>query len=328
MKPFSLKMPPRRTNPDGETRRVGVELEFAAVSARDGSRQVQSLFGGTIEEEDPHRFHIRGTDLGDFVCELDSQYVHRPLRGDDSGIRAAFSDFEARLRALIGDVSAVLVPCEVVCPPVPIDELGRIETLVEALRAAGAEGTRSNPLYAFGAQLNPEIAEDSGEWIASVLKAYLLLSEWLREIMSIDPTRRIASFADPFPNPYVLSVVDPDYWPDRDRLIEDYLHANPTRNRELDLLPLFAFFDEEKVKALAPDPLIKKRPTFHYRLPDARFSEPDWGVTLEWNRWCVVEELAADRAKLDAMGRAYRANREQWISENWAIRASEWLLVS
>ena len=32
-----------------------------------------------------------------------------------------------------------------------------------------------------------------------MLKSYLLLSEWLRAVMVIDTTRRLVTFADPFP---------------------------------------------------------------------------------------------------------------------------------
>lgn len=334
-RPASLRLPPRQTNYEGARRRVGVELEFAAVSARAGAERVQALFGGTIEEEDPHRYHVKQTELGDFCCELDTRYAHRPADGAETdlgpgveeGLAPALNKFDARIRALVGDISAVVVPCEIVCPPVPIDKLRCLESLVENLTDAGAEGTRANPLYAFGAQLNPDIADRQGEWILSVFKAYLLLSDWLRAVMSIDPTRRLFAFADRFAAGYVAMVVDPAYWPSLERMIDDYLEANPTRNRELDMLPLFAWLDEPRVRSVVPDPRVKARPTFHYRLPDANFGEPDWGITAEWNRWCLVECLADEREKLDAMGKAYRANRDKWIPESWAIQASEWLLL-
>ena len=79
-----LRKPPRLNNLGGVERRVGIELEFAALSARDGASLVQSLFGGLIDEEDPHRFHITNTELGRFTSELDTQYAHRALgEGDE-----------------------------------------------------------------------------------------------------------------------------------------------------------------------------------------------------------------------------------------------------
>ena len=87
--------------------------------------------------------------------------------------------------------------------------------------------------------------------------------------------------------------------------IDDYLAANPTRNRDLDLLPLLHYFDETRVRAVLPNEKINGRPTFHYRLPDARVSDPGWSIAPDWNRWVCVERLAADRERLDAVGAAY-----------------------
>jgi hypothetical protein len=330
----SPRMPPILTNPEGKERRVGVELEFAAISACNGARLVQSVFGGSITEEDPHRFHIKDTELGSFTCELDTQYAHRAYgdsadmpRSDDS-LSKLLDDFRDEMRRIYGEISSIVVPCEIVCPPIALTRLTRLEELVKVLTEAGAEGTRISPFYAFGAQLNPEIASEDVGWLTSVLKAYLLASEWLRSIMQIDTTRRLVAFADPFPTSYVMKVVDPGYWPNRERLINDYLRDNPTRNRELDMLPLFAWLDPVQVRRAVPDPRVKPRPAFHYRLPDANIGEPDWGVMLEWNRWCVVEVLAERRETLNAMGSAYQTNLSRLFREDWAIRASEWLVLS
>ncbi|WP_049792606.1 amidoligase family protein [Polymorphum gilvum] len=330
----TMLKPPRTAGPDGKPRRIGVELEFAAISARDGARLVQALYGGSIAEEDPHRFFVRDTALGAFVCELDSQYVHAAPGENDA--TAAAGDpakeflfrFRAGFRKVLGDLSAYLVPCEIVCPPVSLDRLPEIETLVAALRDAGAESTRSSPLYAFAAQLNPEIASADADYLTAMLKAYLLLSDWLRAAIDLHATRRIAPFADPFPRAYAMKVVAPDYKPDLGTLMDDYLAANPTRNRELDLMPLFAWLDAERVQRAVHDPLIKARPTFHYRLPDSRLGEPDWGILLEWNRWCLVERLAENGALLAAMGEAYRRHHAAGTDGRWAIKASEWLLLS
>jgi hypothetical protein len=320
--------PPRREAYDGRERRVGVEIEFAAVSARQGAEIVKGLFGGRVREEDPHRFHVEGTEFGEFTVEIDTQYAHRPKGGSGGEGSELFEDFRAEMRRLFGDIGSVVLPCEVVCPPIPWHELGRLDALVEALREAGAEGTRSSPFYAFGAQLNPEIASEDPEHIASVLKAYLLLSPWLRAVMSLDVTRRLVAFADPFPDGYVRHVTAGSYRPDRTRLIEDYLEWNPTRNRELDMLPLFAWMEPELVEARVDDVRVKPRPTFHYRLPDADLGEVDWSLSLEWNRWLVVERLAGDAELLDRMGEAWARRRQGWLSDRWAMESTQWLLLS
>jgi hypothetical protein len=91
-------------------------------------------------------------------------------------------------------------------------------------------------------------------------------------------------------------VVAPDYWPDLDDLMDDYLAANPTRDRNLDLLPLFLLLDERRVRAQLLEEKISKRPVLHYRLPTARVGQAGWSIALNWwNRLVAVERLAVDR---------------------------------
>lgn len=274
---------------------------------------------------DPHLFQVRGTELGDFQCELDVQYAHKTKIDEDTG-PPILIDFADTLRQVIGDVSALVAPCEVVCPPVEISQLPRIDALRDALRRAGAAGTGEGLLYAFGAQLNPEIASRSAEYILSVLKAYMLLSDWLRFEIGVDPARWLLAFADPFPEAYLELVLERTYWPDIDTLIDNHLAYNATRNRELDLLPLFCWLDEERVRDAVDDPRIKPRPTFHYRLPNAHLEDPAWTIAGEWNRWCHVEYLAADRDNLDTACRAWLKNRERLFPLPWAEEVKPWLL--
>ena len=331
MSPESLDAaaPPVAQSWNDRPRRVGVEIEYAAVSAREGALLVSELFGGTVQEEDSHRFEITGTELGDFTCELDSQYAHRSKESDTSsdGEETFISRFQSEMRKIYGDVGAAVLPCEIVCPPVSYTLLPRLDRLVDALRKAGAAGTRSNPLYAFGAQLNPEIATRDSEWLLSVFKAYLLASPWLRAVMDIDVTRRVMAFADPFPASYAAKVVGNDYWPGIDDFISDYLEANPTRNRELDLLPLFAWIDDGLVRSQVHDARIKPRPTFHYRLPDANLDDPHWSITTEWRRWLAVERLASDREQLGRVAHAFQSHSADGLRSRWPLAFSELLLV-
>ena len=212
-----------------------------------------------------------------------------PEKPDERRRRDEWDDFIAELEAdlaeTVGDLGSLWMPVEIVAPPIAWSELGALDRLVESLRQSGAGGTRSGLLSAYGTQLNPEIASsETGELLAT-LRAFLLLSDWLREEIGVDLRRRFTPFIDPFPNAYRELVLDPAYAPDRHRLIDDYLAHNPTRNRELDLLPLFAFLEPERVRARLPREKIHARPTFHYRLPDTRLDLPDWSVGLEWERW-------------------------------------------
>lgn len=325
-----LRLPPRRENFEGKPRRVGVEIEFAAVSAERAAQRVAALYGGEAEREDSHRYHIKGTRLGDFLVELDTQYAHRTGGAQtigSTGFQGFMETFSEAMREIYGDLGSLVIPYEVVCPPIDVENLTELQGLILALREEGATGTGDNLLHAFGCQLNPDIATRDPEWILAVLKAEILLSDWLRSIISIDIARQILAFADPFPQTYVHMVLREDYWPDTGKLIDDYLLYNPTRNRELDMLPLFMWLDEARVRRSVPDKLVKSRPTFHYRLPDAKIREANWSLALEWNRWCVVERLAEDREMLAQMGKAYTENDLSILSEDWALRCTEWLML-
>ena len=153
------------------------------------------------------------------------------------------------------------------------------------------------------------------------LQAYLVLSRWLRASIDVDATRRLLPFVRPFPEAYVRKVLAADYRPDLHGLVADYLAANPTRFRELDLLPLFAYLVPEQYYATPADRLAKPRPAFHYRLPDSRVDDPSWGgVIEEWNRWVAVERLAADRERL---AEACREHLEAPPAGSWKERLRE-----
>lgn len=325
-----LKLPPRKLNHLGLARRVGVELEFAAVTAGKVATRIVGLYGGSIERDDAHRYRIEGTKFGRFVVELDSQYAHRqpgdnPIQG--TGLAAIMDGFRNTMRSLYGDLGSLVIPYEVVCPPIEIDRLTELEGLLAALREEGARGASDHVLHAFGAQLNPDISTRDPRWILAVLKAEILLSSWLRGVMSIAFARRLLSFVDPFPLAYARKILDPEYWPDTATMIDDYIDHNPTRNRELDMLPLFMWLDEERVRARVAPGLVRPRPTFHCRLPNANISEPMWSLTLEWNRWLVVERLADRPDLLAEMGPAYIANTQSFLPADWALMSSEWLIV-
>ena len=286
-------LPPSAANPSGEPRRVGVEIEYTGPGCLETAELVRELFGGTIERRDDHRYEVTGSRLGAFRIELDMSAAH-PKEEESSSL--------APVRSVIGSVGSLVMPFEIVTPPMRIDELGEIDELVRRLRTLGARGTERSPLYAFGLHLNPEVASFDGGRLVDVMKAFALLAPWLRSVVGVDLSRRLAPFIQPWPEAYVGRLVDPAYRPRLPELIEDYLAANPTRNRELDLFPLFAWLDRDRVLPRDPAGLVKPRPTWHYRLPDSRVDRADWGIVADWNRWVAVERLAADRERLDRMG--------------------------
>jgi hypothetical protein len=326
-----LERPPRMRTAEGALRRVGVEIEFSGLDLDVAVRLVRDLYGGDIEQQDRHRFAVAGTTLGRIEVELDASYAHPRDRHAGSGeapasnIKDKLATLQDKLATTLGDVVSLWLPYEVVTPPIEIERLPEIDRLITALRNNRAKGTRSSLLYGFGLQLNPDVPSLEADDLRRHLQAYLVLSPWLRAEIDVDATRRLLPFADAFPTAYTEKVLTPAYRPSLSGLIDDYLAHNPTRNREFDLLPLFAFIDPERVFRAVADTKIKSRPTFHYRLPNSRVDEPEWeGVVEEWNRWVRVERLAEDQRRLDQALNAYRAHHA--TEEDWVGRSRQWLI--
>lgn len=295
---IDFALPPILRNEQGQMRTVGVEIEFVGPSAIKAVQALQRALGGEVVEEDPHAFTLRNSTLGDMTVELDSRILHPGKTSGQGGVLP-------KIAALFGFAASYLVPCELVTSPTPIDRLQDLDRVLTILREIGAKGTQDAPFYAFGLHFNPEIPRQDAATAAAFLKSFVLLNPWLRREVAPDRTRNLLGFADPFPTDYVRKIVSPDYCPDMAGFIDDYLEANPTRNRDLDLLPLLHHLDEARVRAVLPNEKINGRPTFHYRLPDARVSDPGWSIAPDWNRWVAVERLASDREKLAAVGSAY-----------------------
>lgn len=297
--------PPWPNGLDGGPRHVGVEVEFAGLDTADVARLVQARLGGEISASDPHRWSVTDTALGTFKIELDSRYAHPESHSGPTDLA---------MREAFGRVASIVVPAELIAPPVAFRRLSEIDTLVSVLRAAGAEGTTEWAPYAFGLHLNIEIPGSDMATILRIFRAFLLVSPWLRRRMGIDPTRALLPFIDPFPTEFVdwVVTVPDDISPKT--FIAAYCEANPSKHRDLDLLPLLAHLDADAVTRGLGHPQKAVRPAFHYRLPDARLGDPNWSIVAEWNRWVQVEELAADPRRLKLLGRAWRRWRAAWLA--------------
>lgn len=294
--------PPWRNNPEGNSRRVGIEMEMAGIEAEVIGEAVTSVAGGQVETESAFVTHVTGTRLGDFRIELDADILksrayqkHLAELGIDIGEGVQ----REQLESLLSRVAGLVVPLELVAPPAPWTELKTLDRIREKLRRAGARGTQSSPLYAFGLQLNIEVAQLEADHLLAMLRAFLLKYEWLLERTGVDLSRRITPYVQAYPRDYVAHVLQCDYAPDLERLIDDFLAFTPTRNRPLDMLPILAHVDRDRVMAAPVEhELIKPRPAFHYRLPNCLIDEPDWSLAVAWNDWVEVEKLAADPERL------------------------------
>lgn len=322
----AYEKPPVTHNDAGDLRQVGFEIEFGAENCGEAARRVAELYGGQLNRINPHYYKAEDTRLGTFVIELDTQLVPSGPLHESEGTAAYDNEFELFLKKdapeffyeWLGDLSKAVVPYEVVTPPIAIDKLNELDGLIDGLRKLGAKGTGESVVYAFGVHINPEAPSLETRSVLNHLRAFLLLSDWLHSMMDIDFTRWLSPYINKFPRDYAQKVVDPDYAPDQDGLIDDYIAANPTRNRELDLLPLLMHIDEERVRGRLDDGLTSSRPTYHYRLPDCRLNDSGWSLGKEWNFWVQVERLAADPERLASWGRDYIEHFNQLIPGDWA----------
>lgn len=326
--PSKLPLPPVPRTRSGELRRVGVELEMKGLDIATMSRLVAAHVDGTVEPVSRYEHRITGDDAGDWQVELDFAYLKQRGREDRDSGDGVLGQLDDAAEELLAAGSEALVPMEVVSPPLPMDRLAGLERLIAALRDAGARGTRDGLTFAFGTHLNPEMPDTDAATVTAYLKAFLCLFDWLRAEARVDLLRRLSVYIDPFPTDYVRRVIDPAYQPDAAQLIDDYLRDNPTRNRALDMLPLFASMDEDRVRRTVDDPRIKARPALHYRLPNCEIDEPGWGVRHTWCDWLQVEHLANDPARLDELCRRYLEFLDRPLGrlvDDWAELVKPWL---
>ncbi|MFC7478165.1 amidoligase family protein [Dankookia sp. GCM10030260] len=217
-----------------------MEMEFGAISARQAAMALAAGLGGTVAEEDLHALAVQGTALGELMVEIDMRHAH-PQRHRGTRWGRLSTIWATRL----GTAAQYFVPRELVTGPVPIDRLALVDQAVEVLRRAGA---REVGPVAFSLHFNPEAPRLDAETITAILKAFVLLNDWLRRESRPRGLSRRPGFGRGFPSSYVRRVVVADYWPDIAGLMGDYLAANPTRDRDLDLLPLFLHLDERRVE--------------------------------------------------------------------------------
>jgi hypothetical protein len=300
------RAPPRPCNAKGATRTVGLEVELGGLSLERALEVVQSTVGGEVELRSRTEGSVRN-ELGRFKVEFD----HSMLRE-----RSYLKPFErlglmdANSADAVEDsvlrVAAEIVPIEIVTPPVPWDRMAELDALWNALRSAGAEDTHDSPLYAFGLHLNPETPSTDTETLLAYMRAFVLLEDWLTSASRVTFARRISPFIRPFPEEYRRLILQPDYA--LDGFVEDYLTFSPTRNRPLDMAPLLVHvFGPQILERIEEAPLVKPRPTYHYRMPNSEIAAPGWTPARDWNRWVVVEQLANEPARLSELAREYLA---------------------
>lgn len=323
------KLPERLHHDDDAPRRVGIEIELQGIDIEELAGLVASTLGGTVSRVSSVEFEIAVPDHGDYRVEVDFRLLKELAQErEDRDDRDQDGLMDLAVELLNG-ASSVLVPCEIVSPPIPMEDVAvPMDELVAALRDAGAEGTRSSVLYAFGVHLNIEPPDLDAATIVRFLRAYVCLYEWIVDEEQVDLSRQLSPYIRPYPRDYDLLLADPDYAPDWPTLIDDYLEHNPSRDRALDMLPMFAHVDEDRVRAVVDDPLVKPRPAFHFRLANSCVDEPDWSIARPWNHWAQIEALAGDADSLGSIASAFADDRQRMlrgIDQRWVKEIREWL---
>lgn len=292
-------------NAKGEVRCAGFELEFAGLDLQSAAEAVAKAFEGEVIQDTQAECQVKHPEFGHFKIELDWSFAKNMARKrlEEQGAN------EDAVLALMTDLARQIVPLEVVCPPIPVNRLSVLDDMVTNLQVAGALGTSDSLIYAFGVHINAELPDLKPETIVPYLQAYCVSQHWLMKAHNVDTLRRLTPYIDTYPKRYVELVMAYGANTPMVQIIDDYLLHNPTRNRGMDLLPLFKQIDEARVLAAVSDERVNARPTFHYRLPNCEIENPGWSLTNSWNIWCVVEHLAADPVTLKSMC-------EHWMDYN------------
>lgn len=323
---ISCKMPDILNTIDGNERRVGVEIELSGLGYQQLVSLAEELLEGKATLESRYVSKLE-TPQGCFVIELDSDPI-KDLDLADERLPQSLRELGGQAMGVIDATAERIVPLEIISPPIPISKLSQIETLVDKLRKAGALGSREAIYFAFGLQLNPELPDLTPSTLVRYFQAFAVLYDWLKARHQLDISRKFTPYIEPWSSRYTDLLIADDYAPDQQQMMVDYLESNPTRNRALDLLPLFAHLDKPLLDQYVDDPRIKSRPTLHYRLPDCDIDNPEWHFSSVWNDWVVVEQLAnhaEDLAELRALFRDSRKINLRNLTRNWQETSANWL---
>ena len=327
----TFNKPPLTVNPSGEERKTGYEFEFTGIDLEEIAGLISELYGGTIQKISTYIFEVQDTDLGTFKLELDAQLLRdkkyeRLLKTVGFDLES-YKEKDAVEDSLKGIASAV-VPFEIITPPIPLSSMKMLNKLVDKLREHKAKGTGSSFIYAFGLHLNPEIPDESAESLLNHLRAYVMLDPWIRKDADVNISRKITPFINEYEAMYIQHILNPDYRPDLNQLIGDYFVYGNSRNRPLDMLPVFMYLNETLTSGLIKDTITASRPTYHYRLPNCSLEDENWSLAAEWNRWVLVEKMAANEKVLNQYSRAWLKMRKDTLigfENKWVELMSRWV---
>lgn len=317
----TFEQPSQKVNNETDsTRRVGFELELSALDVASAAECVARAVSGSPYAKSPAHWQV-DAELGSFKVEIDWDFLQRLAEE-----RGELANKEAWLDSL-SSAASLVVPVEVICPPIAIDQLDVLNELVEALRDAGAKGTDESMIAAYGTHINPELPDLTTTTIVHFMQSFALLQWWLVEQHHVNTTRKLSPYIDLYSESYVCHLLEYNE-PTLNEVIDDYLDFNPSRNRALDMLPLFSELDAQRVQNVIDDQKLKARPTLHYRLPNCRIDAADWSLANEWNTYCVIERLANRPKALKELANEFLAARRPMLGvarQDWIDYVAKWL---
>ncbi len=317
----SFKLPPVTTRDNGHTRKVGFELEFSGLDLDSASAVLVRLFGGTLENQSAAKNVLHVPELGDFQIELDWHFLKQMAEQTEQ------TQQNGDWIDLLADAANLLVPVEIVCPPIPLTGLDVLNPMVIDMREAGAVGTEESFLAAYGVHINTELPDLSAQTLFSYLRAFSLLQWWLVDAHQVDLARKISPYVDLYPESYLETLFSQPS-PTLNQIFTDYLEFNASRNRALDMLPLLSHINDDGVRRIVDDPKIQSRPAFHYRLPNCHIDRENWSLCDPWSNWLIVEELAQRRDSLDMLSERFIESSSPLIGVNrneWVEYIDRWL---
>lgn len=316
-----LLYPPWPHNYAGQVRKVSFELEYAGISIAESCHILQKLFPGKIDSLNDNEHHMTNTRFGTFKVELDAHLLKEMAAKSKDNVENKKFDWEGYVQKAISTTLKNVIPLEIKTPPLPIEQLDALDSIIPELSKIGAKDTHTSSIAAFGLHINADVPSLASDNILAFLQAYILLSDWLKTEIDVDLTRMLSPYINEYPTSYQKLILNQNYQPDINTLIDDYLIYNPTRNRALDMLPLFVFIDKDRVFNKVTSALIKSRPTFHYRLANSSLNKTNWNFTTEWNRWVYIEKLAANHALRMEMINQYQS----LVAENFLFPRLTWI---
>ncbi|WP_340103900.1 amidoligase family protein [Rhodohalobacter sp. 8-1] len=326
-----FKTPPSPLNTTGEERCTGFEFEFTGVEIPEAARMVRDLYGGSVTRVSTYEYHVAGTSFGTFKLELDAQLLRekkyeKTLKSIGIDL-TTFKNIES-IEDKLKNMASSVVPFEIITPPIPLSGMPKLLKLVDELRTWKAKGTGSSVLYAFGLHLNPEIPDDSAMSLLNHLRAYVMLDPWIRKDAKINISRRLTPYINEYKADYLQLILSTGYKPSLEEMIRDYFRFDNSRNRPLDMLPVFMHLDPKTTQSLLKETLTSARPAYHYRLPNCSIEDPDWSLADEWNRWVLVEQLAADTKTLYQYSKTYLKLKKETLvgfETKWVELMNRWV---